>query len=212
MAGRPMGHQRAPADDPVMRMPRLLHLAGGLLAGALASFVLAAPASAATCAGNSSQPFSPWGDFNFYELAPNGTLESTNGWTLTGGAKLVRGSEPFAVTGRLGQYSLSLPRGATATSPSMCLDEARPTFRFFARSPQGAAASLSAEAVAEKPAQVAALGSVAGTTEWAPVPAMSTGVSGLLIDRKGTVAVRLRFKAAGDFQIDDVYVDPRKMG
>ena len=194
-------------------MPRLIHLAGGMLAGALAAFALAAPANAAICAGKTSQPFTPWGDFNFYELAPNGTLESTNGWTLTGGAALVKGSEPFAVTGRLGQYSLSIPAGATATSPAMCLDAARPTFRFFARAPQGPAASLGAEALADKPAQVAALGSVAGTTEWAPVPPLSTGAAGLLIDRKGTVAVRLRFVAGlGDWQIDDVFVDPRKMG
>ena len=125
----------------------------------------------------------------------------------------MRGSEPFAVTGRLGQYSLSIPAGASATSPAMCLDEARPTFRFFARADQGAAASLGAEALAAKPAQVAALGSVAGTTAWGPVAPLSTGAAGLLIDRKGTVAVRLRFTAAGgDWQIDDVFVDPRKMG
>jgi hypothetical protein len=41
---------------------------------------------------------------------------------------------------------------------------------------------------------------------------MATGASGLLIDRKGTVVVRLRFSATGDFQIDDLFVDPRKMG
>ena len=194
-------------------MPRSLHLASGMLAGALAALALAAPANAATCAGKSSQPFTPWGDFNFYELAPNGTLESTNGWTLTGGAKLVSGSEPFAVTGRLGQYSLSIPAGATATSPAMCIDDARPTFRFFARTPQGAAASLGAEAVADRPAQLADLGSVAGTTAWAPTPSLATGAAGMLIGSKGTVAVRLRFTARqGSWQIDDLHVDPRKMG
>lgn len=193
-------------------MPRRLHLAGSLLAGALAALAVAAPANAATCAGKSSQPFSPWGDFNFYELAPNGTLESTNGWTLTGGAKLVKGSEPFAVTGRLGQYSLSIPAGATATSPAMCIDEVRPTFRFFGRSAQGASASLRAEAIVERPAQYASLGSVSGSTAWAPVAPMDTGAASLLIGGKGSVAVRLRFSATGDWQIDDLFVDPRKMG
>ena len=125
-----------------MRRTRLIRLAGTGFAGLIAALALAAPANAATCAGKTSQPFSPWGDFNLYELAPNGTLESTNGWTLTGGAKLVKGSEPFAVTGRLGQHSLSIPAGATATSPEICLDAARPTFRFFGRAVQGAAASL----------------------------------------------------------------------
>ena len=42
---------------------------------------------------------------------------------------------------------------------------------------------------------------------------LTTGAAGLLIDRKGIVAVRLRFTAGqGDWQIDDVFVDPRKMG
>ena len=195
-----------------MRKPRPAHLASSLLAGALAALALAAPANAATCAGKSSQPFSPWGDFNFYELAPNGTLESTNAWTLTGGAKLVKGSEPFAVTGRLGQYSLSIPAGATATSPAMCIDAARPTFRFFARADQGSAASLAAEAIVERPAQYAALGSVSGTSAWAPAPPMDTGATSLVPNSKGSVAVRLRFTATGDWQIDDLFVDPRKMG
>jgi hypothetical protein len=167
---------------------------------------------AATCAGKSSQPFSPWGDFNFYELAPNGTLESTNGWTPTGGAKLVQGSEPFAVTGLLGRYSLSIPAGATATSPAMCIDEARPTFRFFGKTAQGASASLRAEAIVERPSQYAALGSVSGSTAWAPMAPMDTGAASLLLNGKGSVAVRLRFSATGDWQIDDLFVDPRKMG
>ena len=193
-----------------MRSTRLVRLAGTGLAGLIAALAIAAPASA--CAGKSSQPFAPWGDFNSYELAPNGTLESTNGWTLTGGAKLVNGSEPFAATGRLGQYSLSIPAGATATSPAMCIDEVRPTFRFFAKAVQGSAASLRAEALAERPSQYAALGSVSGTTVWAPVAPMDTGAKSLLLDGKGTAAVRLRFTATGDWQIDDLFVDPRKMG
>jgi hypothetical protein len=195
-----------------MRSPRLIRLAGTGIAALVAALAVAAPASAATCSGKTSQPFSPWGDFNLYELAPNGTLESTNGWTLTGGAKLVKGSEPFAVTGRLGQYSLSIPAGATATSPAMCIDEARPTFRFFARAAQGSAASLRAEAIVARPSQYAALGSVSGSAAWAPAAPMDTGAASLLLDGKGTAAVRLRFTATGDWQIDDLFVDPRKMG
>jgi hypothetical protein len=196
-----------------MRSSRLVRVAGTALAGLLTALVVAAPASAAgSCTGRVSQPFTPWGDFHFYDLAPNGTLESTNGWALTGGAALVKGSEPFAVTGRLGQYSLSIPAGATATSPEICLDASRPTFRFFGRATQGAAASLRADAVAARPSQFVSLGSVPGTTAWAPVPAMVTGTTGLVLGSKGTVAVRLRFTATGDWQIDDLFVDPRKMG
>jgi len=59
---------------------------------------------------------------------------------------------------------------------------------------------------------VAQLGSVSGSTVWAPAAPMATGASGLLLERKGSVIVRLRFTATGDWQIDDLYVDPRKMG
>ena len=41
---------------------------------------------------------------------------------------------------------------------------------------------------------------------------MDTGSASLLIGGKGSVAVRLRFSATGDWQIDDLFVDPRKMG
>ena len=64
----------------------------------------------------------------------------------------------------------------------------------------------------ERPSQYAALGSVSGSAAWAPVAPIATGAGGLLLDGKGTVAVRLRFTATGDGQIDDLFVDPRKMG
>jgi len=59
-----------------------------------------------------SQPFAPWLDYSSYELAPGGDFE-TSTWALSGGAAIVPGSEPYAATGTLGQYSLSLPTGAT---------------------------------------------------------------------------------------------------
>ena len=53
---------------------------------------------------------------------------------------------------------------------------------------------------------------MSGSAAWAPADPMSTGATGLLPDGKGSVAVRLRFTATGDWQIDDLFVDPRKMG
>ena len=41
------------------------------------------------------------------------------------------GAEPFAATGTLGSWSLSLPAGASAQSPPTCVDAAYPTIRFF---------------------------------------------------------------------------------
>jgi hypothetical protein len=80
------------------------------------------------------QPFLPLGDANYYELMSGGDFEgSLAGWTLTGGAKPIAGSEPYAATGSLGANSLSLPAGASAQSPFMCVDVRYLSFRFFAR-------------------------------------------------------------------------------
>jgi hypothetical protein len=198
-----------------MRKPTISRLARTGLAVAFAAAALAAPASAtqgSTCGGTLSTPFAPWGDSNLYTLAPGGDLESKSGWTLTGGAALVSGSEPFAATGKLGRYSLSLPPGSSATTPDVCLTINHPTFRFFAKAAEGGTASLRADALATNPSQVLALGAVNGTVAWGPTASLSTGASSLLL-WKGSVQVKLRFTAdRGNWQIDDVFVDPRKMG
>jgi hypothetical protein len=41
------------------------------------------------------------------------------------------GSEPYAATGTLGNSSLSLPAGGSASSPTICLYASEPTLRFF---------------------------------------------------------------------------------
>ena len=71
-----------------------------------------------------SQPFAPWGDSASYALVPGGDFESGS-WTLQGGAQRVAGSEPYAATGTLGSWSLSLPAGSSAESPQTCVDATR---------------------------------------------------------------------------------------
>jgi hypothetical protein len=192
------------------------------LAVALATLVLAvicaAPAQAAlistgACSEASlSQPFAPWGDTSSYELVSGGDFEgSLSGWTLSGGAQRVSGSEPFAVTGALGAYSLALPAGASAQSPFTCVDAAYPTFRLFARD-DGLASTLVAQVVYQTALGevVLPLGAVALSGEWQPTLPMLTGsiVTGALSG--GTAQVALRFTAlTGHSQIDDVFVDPR---
>jgi hypothetical protein len=62
-----------------------------------------------------------WLDPLPYFPATNGGFESgATGWTLTGGAKVVSGNEPFFLSSKADKYSLSLPAGATATSPFTC--------------------------------------------------------------------------------------------
>src|SRR5437763_305866 len=70
-----------------------------------------------------STPFTPWGDGASYKLAPGGDFEgSLDGWMLSGGAKTVAGSEPYAATGTPGARSLSLPAGASAVTPATCVN------------------------------------------------------------------------------------------
>lgn len=178
----------------------------------------AAPASAAlisTGACNEaglSQPFVHWADESSYELMPGGDFEgSLAGWSLSGGAQRVAGSEPYGATGALGSYSLELPAGASAQSPFTCVNAAYPSFRFFARN-DSLLASVLVQVVYETPLGAVALplGAVALSGTWQPTLPMLTGsvVLGALSD--GTAQAALRFTAlAGSSQIDDVFVDPR---
>jgi hypothetical protein len=178
----------------------------------------AAPAQAAlisTGACNEaalSQPFLRWGDTSSYELVPGGDFEgSLAGWTLSGGAGRVSGSEPYGATGSVGDYSLELPAGASAQSPFTCVDAAYPTFRFFARN-QGLLSTVLVQVVYRTLLGSVALplGVVALSGEWEPTLPMLTGsvVTGVLSG--GTAEAALRFTAlTGSSRIDDVFVDPR---
>jgi hypothetical protein len=149
-----------------------------------------------------SQPFASWLDFSEYELAPGGDFETT-AWTLTGGAKLVGGSEPYAATGTLGSSSLSLPAGSSAKSPPTCVDLGYPSIRLFIAG-RGSVAVNVVDRGLVIPVGVAVAGG-----EWSPSPVMLTlsPVLGLLSG--GTAEVSLTFTSlSGAPQIDDVFVDP----
>jgi hypothetical protein len=157
-----------------------------------------------------SQPFAQWGDTSSYELVPGGDFEgSLSGWSLDGGAQRVAGGEPFELTGSAD--SLTLPDGASAQSPFVCVNASYPTFRFFARN-HGLLSTVLVQVVLKTVLGSVALplGAVALSGEWAPTLPMLTGslVGGLLSG--GTAQVALRFTAlTGSSDIDDVYVDPR---
>ena len=181
--------------------------------GALTAFVL--PVSAASAdlinlgACNTSplsQPFAPWSDSAWYELAPGGDFESP-GWTLDRGAQLANGSEPYAATGTLGTSSLSLPAGSSAQSPVTCVDAAYPTVRFFIQGDGIVAASLVDGGLAI-PAGVAI-----ASGDWTPTPVMLTTAPLLGLLSGGTAQVSLRLTAiAGDPKVDDGFIDPWNRG
>jgi hypothetical protein len=159
-----------------------------------------------------SQPFAHWNDSNEYKLVPGGSFEGgASGWTLSHGASIVSGSEPFGATGSVGASSVYLPAGASVTSPFTCVDAAYPTFRFFARN-HGLLSTVLVSVVYKPllgiPVAVP-VGPVALSTSWGPSAPMLTAsvLTGLLYG--GTAPMAVRFAAlTGSSQIDDVFVDP----
>jgi hypothetical protein len=159
-----------------------------------------------------SQPFLQWGDASSYELVPGGDFEgSLSGWTFSGGAQRVAGSEPYGVTGAVGAYSLGLPDGAWAQSPFVCVNASYPLFRFFARD-DGLASTVLVQVVYKTVLGSVSLplGAVALSGDWQPTLPMLTGSVLVGALSGGTAEAALRFTAlTGASEIDDVFVDPR---
>jgi hypothetical protein len=183
----------------------------------------AAPAGAALLNGcpdqEMSRPFLRWLDPVSYVLAPNGGFESGSaGWQLTGGATVVSGNESFNLSGP-GSHSLYLPSGSTATSPAMCVDTLDVFARYVGKN-RGlvALSSLKMDAIVKDSSGhtfVLPAGVNTGLSSWAPsLPSVALlDVLGLL--NGGRVTVSFRFQPIGlgaKWQIDDLYVDPLKMG
>ena len=197
-----------------------------LAATAALALVPAAGASAALidtsdCDGAAlTQPFSQWGDDNFYKLAPGGDFEgSLAGWTLTGGAKKVAGSESFNATGDAGSYSVSIPAGGSVTTAPTCVNAAYPSFRFFNKS-KGGLLGLVAAAKVDLVYHDNLLGLVAlpagvllPSGQWKASAPMLTLASVAGLVSNGEAPLSIRFTAiAGTWNIDDVYVDPHQRG
>jgi hypothetical protein len=160
-----------------------------------------------------TQPFAGMGDSSLYKAVPGGDFENgLSGWSVSGGARTVAGSEPFGATGQVGEHSLYLPAGSSVESPFTCVDAAYPSFRFFARN-NGLLSTVLVQVVYKEPTGgtlTLPVGPVVLTGHWAPSLPMLTGsvVQGVLSN--GTAQVSLRFTAlTGASQIDDVFVDPR---
>jgi hypothetical protein len=193
-----------------------------LVVGVVALFG-AGPASAGlglACPDPTSYPFASWNDYAKYAFVPNGGFESgATGWTLTGGARVVPGNESFNVHGAAERYSLSLPQGATATSPKMCISILNGKMRFFAANSGSSNARVKVQVLYNGGVggllgslgtllSLSEVGYVTGGTAWQPSPAigMLGGTLPLL-----TSSVQFRFSApydSGAFRIDDVYLDP----
>jgi hypothetical protein len=185
----------------------------GLAIGAIAMAFGAAPASAGlglACPSPTGKPFAPWSDYANYAFSPDGGFEAGGaGWSL-GGARVQYGNESFYVHAAGDRYSLSLPQGASATSPPMCISLLSGKMRFVARGDSGAKVKVQ---IIYRGLLSTVLGILDGGTYsagggWKPSPevGMLGGVLPLL-----TASVQFRFTAVnGAVALDDVYLDPMK--
>jgi hypothetical protein len=206
-------------------MKALRMKAGLIFASATAALVLAAPAAnagvlvqtATSCSSETlSQPFARFGDLSHYTLVPGGAFESGEpAWTVTGGARVATGNESFNVHGASDAHSLYIPQGGSATSPAMCVGIDHPTARWFAKSSGtllGLTGSMTVSVLFEDSlGQVLELPIGAGllSSSWQPsLPGViSASLLPLLPGQETAVAFRFR-AVTGNWNVDDVYVDP----
>jgi hypothetical protein len=171
---------------------------------ALALLFVAPALARADCADPSlARTFLPWLDAAWYEAAPDGGLEAGgSGWALAGGAAVVTDNDPYEA----GTSALSLPAGASATTPPVCVDLAHPTIRFFARGGSGAlvVTALFQDVLGGR--HELPVGAMTAGGDWAPSPVLA--IVGNLLSSQ----VAFRFVSAGDWRVDDVFVDPYSKG
>jgi hypothetical protein len=158
--------------------------------------------------GTTSQVFSPWGDLASYYFPANGGFEAGSaGWSLSSGAAVVKGNEPFDLHSAGDSHSLFIPAGGAA-STSLCFGVAYPALRFLAA---GAGARVHVTVSASNLLGVVSTldgGTFTAGSSWAPSPQISTLLSAVtspLGAKTMTLTVSVSGAAA---QIDDLYVDP----
>jgi hypothetical protein len=186
-----------------------------LAAAALAVSACSAAAAQACDYTGAEQVFGPWGDQHSYVLAPDGGFEAGGkGWTLAGGAATVAGNESFNLNDPSDGRSLALPAGSSATSPPICMSLDTPIFRLVARNSGDPSAELRVEARYSLLGllRTKTVSTVKAGSTWAPSQQMSTVLS--LSTIVGTVipaAIQIRITpigSGGQWQVDDLYIDP----
>jgi hypothetical protein len=204
---------------PLVIHPRIRKAVGRVAALTVVGVFASAGAAFASCSTPSvSTPFAQFGDTSNYFLVPGGSFEGSAaqvGWTLSG-AQLTPGNEPYDVGGQSDDQSLTINSNGSATSPSFCIDSTMPDLRFFAQD-SAPGSDLEVQAVfflgrhqITWPLAVIKDGTM---SSWAPVPPV--GLHARLLPSWIHIPVQLRFAVTGgggSWQVDDVYVDPFRLG
>jgi hypothetical protein len=193
---------------------------GALLALSLVSTAAeaATPTKNDPCGyGTPSKVFQSFGDNKNYVLTPNGGFEATDpAWTLANGAVVAEGNNTLALGAATDHQSLSLPAGSSATSPVTCIASGQPTFRFAARATGGDKHSrLNVEILytgKRGNKRSAVVGKLRAGEEWAPTKKLAVRLGRVKTHGKlKTANVKFRFTpvGVGEWQVDDLYLDPR---
>jgi hypothetical protein len=188
---------------------------------ALAVSLVGAPAGAqarrGACPGQPvSQVFLPWADPSWYASVPDGGLEAGGaGWTLQGGAEVVSGNEPYYVRSASDSRALAVGPSGSAGTPPACIGPGHPTLRFFVRSSIATQGTLLVTVELVEPAGTSRsvlIGVIGPTSSWQPSPVLPvlTNTLALLIPQQAVF--RFTPSGAGQWYVDDVYVDPYGKG
>jgi hypothetical protein len=159
--------------------------------------------------GATAPVFAPWGDRAGYYFARNGGFESgSTGWTLSGGAAVVSGDEPWNLSGP-GSHSLLVPTGGSAAI-NVCYGLTYPAVRFLVAGRNGPAV-VHVRVIARGLLGVLAVldgGTFTAGSTWAPSPKLSTLFSALSAPL-GSKSLQLQFTVeSGAATFDDLFVDP----
>jgi hypothetical protein len=193
--------------------PLLAVTLGALAVGAGPAHAKGALANPYDCApaGALNQSFLPFGDSALYTPVANAGFEQgAESWTLTGGAAVVAGNEPWSIGGPGQTRSLDLPSGSVAVSAPFCVDPTYPYFRVFARGTGALKVEVLAYDTKGKLLKTSAY-SLAATTAWQPSPNIAISVFDYKKALVSAAPVSFRFTPGKNahFAIDDLYVDPR---
>jgi hypothetical protein len=160
--------------------------------------------------------FASLGDTANYFGVPGGTFEgATTGWSLTG-AQVVSDNEPFQVAGLGDSHSLSIAPGGTAVSPTVCINNLTPTWRFFAHAANASAPASQLTVYAQwtdpntghKFRLPIAHGNGGSYPSWAATPVLTLGK---VLPAGMNVNIQLVFQAGangGGWSVDDIFIDP----
>ncbi len=169
------------------------------------------------CPTGGTTVFAPWQDYANYLLAPNGSFElGSTGWSLSGGAGIVSGNEPFY---RTGSHSLSLPSGSSALSPTVCLGTKQLYVRLFGKDLGGTDGGLRVRVywygLLNRLLGYSDFAVFAPGMDWAPSEQINSS-GGLLVPLPvvsllSSTSARIQVTPLGAgsrWQIDDLYIDP----